>query len=99
MQKIVVKPFVPPVNIRQIIVLKTIFYLDVDRELAAVLCSIETDSTKPNFGVHLQDKAVLKLVHWFFRILLEILISLLTSKATALILPPWTHCSIPDSIL
>ena len=54
MQKIVVKPFVPPVNIRQIIVLKTIFYLDVDRELAAVLCSIETDSTKPNFGVHLK---------------------------------------------
>ena len=35
----------------------------------------------------------------FFKILLEILISLLTSKATALILPPCTHCSIPDSIL
>ena len=54
MQKIVVKPFVSPVNIRQIIVLKKIFYLDVDRELAAVLCSIEADSTKPNFGVHLK---------------------------------------------
>ena len=66
MQKIVVKPFVSPVNIRQIIVLKTIFYLDVDRELAAVLCSIEADSTKPNFGVHLKDKTVLKLVYSFF---------------------------------
>ena len=53
MQKIVVKPFVSPVNIRQIIVLKKRFYLDVDCELAAILCSIETDSTKPNFGVHL----------------------------------------------